>query len=159
MRKPSKKEFLRLNNIVPAASAIPRPSRKRPPRNTKMYAEAISMKENMKGTAILVNGRRIKAVDGVWYLEGHWMIVWDANREPYRAVQQTVETECSGHDEILIPDDLTIYERNMLRYLARPNKTAGVTPAACDWAITLSEDASFIMDRRAQAPPHFDNPR
>ena len=82
-----------------------------------------------------------------------------ANREPYRAVQQTVETECSGHDEILIPDDLTIYERNMLRYLARPNKTAGVTPAACDWAITLSEDASFIMDRRAQAPPHFDNPR
>lgn len=82
-----------------------------------------------------------------------------ANREPYRAVQQTVETECSGHDEILIPDDLTIYERNMLRYLARPNKTAGVTPAACDWVITLSEDASFIMDRRAQAPPHFDNPR
>ena len=63
------------------------------------------------------------------------------------------------YDEILIPDDLTIYERNMLRYLARPNKTAGVTPAACDWVITLSEDASFIMDRRAQAPPHFDNPR
>lgn len=41
------------------------------------------MKENMKGTAILVNGRRIKAVDGVWHLEGHWMIVWDANQEPY----------------------------------------------------------------------------
>lgn len=60
-----------------------RPSRERPPRKTKMYGEALSMKENMKGTAILVNGRRIKAVDGVWYLEGHWMIVWDANREPY----------------------------------------------------------------------------
>lgn len=68
MRKPSKKEFLRLNNMAPAASAMPRPSRKRPPRKTKMYAEALSMKENMKGTAILVNGRRIKAVDGVWQL-------------------------------------------------------------------------------------------
>ena len=65
-----------------------------------------------------------------------------ANRAPYRAVQETVETECSGHDEILLPDDLTIYERNMLRYLARPNKTAGVTPAACDWKV----------DRGAQAP-------
>lgn len=41
MRKPSKKEFLRLNNIVPAASAIRMPSRKRPPRNTRMYADAI----------------------------------------------------------------------------------------------------------------------
>lgn len=83
MRKPSKQEFLRLNNIVPAARVKRTSSRKRPPRKTKMYADAISMKENMKGTAILVNGRRIKAVDGVWYLEGHWMIVWDANREPY----------------------------------------------------------------------------
>jgi len=60
-----------------------RPSRKRPPVKTKMYAEARKMNEAMKGTAIIVNGRRIKAVDGVWYLEGHWMIVWDANREPY----------------------------------------------------------------------------
>lgn len=60
-----------------------RPSRKRPPRNIKMYEEALKMKAAMKGATITIKGRRIKAVDGVWYLEGHWMIVWDANREPY----------------------------------------------------------------------------
>jgi hypothetical protein len=37
----------------------------------------------MKGSTITINGRRIKAIDGVWYLEGHWMIVWDVNQEPY----------------------------------------------------------------------------
>ena len=69
-----------------------------------------------------------------------------AKRAPYRAVQETVETECSGHDEILIDaGDLTIYERNMLRYLARPNKTAGVSQDSCDWVITLSSGPLFEM--------------
>ena len=70
MRKPSKKEFLRLNNMAPGASAKRTPSRKRPPRNIKMYEEALKMKAAMKGTTITIKGRRIKAVDGVWHLEG-----------------------------------------------------------------------------------------
>lgn len=40
------------------------------------------MNASMKGTTITIKGRRIKAVDGVLYLEGRWMIVWDSNREP-----------------------------------------------------------------------------
>lgn len=42
-----------------------------------------NLNASMKGTTITIKGRRIKAVDGVWHLEGRWMIVWDSNREPY----------------------------------------------------------------------------
>ena len=72
------------------------------------------------------------------------------NRAPYRAVQETVETECSGHDKILIlSDNLTIYERNMLRFLSRPNRAvAGTTPDACDWVITDAEDGFRMESRR-----------
>lgn len=45
MRKPSN----RLNHIVPAASVMRAPSRRRPPVKTKMYAA-------MKGTTITIKG-------------------------------------------------------------------------------------------------------
>lgn len=61
---------------------MPVHSRKRPPRNTGMYAEAIRMKAAMRGTTITINGRRVKAVDEAWHPEGRWMIVWDGNQEP-----------------------------------------------------------------------------
>ena len=33
--------------------------------------------------SIVVNGRRIRAAEGIWHLGGKWMIVWDSNKIPY----------------------------------------------------------------------------
>lgn len=48
-----------------------------------MYAEAMGMTAGAKGTTISINGRRVRAVDGIWHPDGKWMIVWDSANVPY----------------------------------------------------------------------------